>query len=78
MSIESTQLDIARQAVEKRNAGCWPTVASVLLDEVDRLNEKIKTAKSMVTHPEGSLPADPWAELEDVQLFLSSITTTQQ
>ncbi len=42
---EPTMLDIARAAVKAGNAGHWPTVAGVLLDEVERL-EGIRTANT--------------------------------
>lgn len=68
---EPTILDIAKAAARAGNAGHWPTVAGILLDEVERLERQTSRIRKIVTWPKGTLPADPWEKLDDIKVLLS-------
>ena len=71
---EPTILDIAKAAAKAGNAGHWPTVAGILLDEVERLESQTSRVRQIVTWPKGTMPADPWEELDDIKVLLSENT----
>ena len=48
MTEEPTPLEEAKIAVRKDSAGHWPTVAAILLEEVERLEEELKEAKNAI------------------------------
>lgn len=74
MNEEPTQLDIARGAAKAGNAGHWPTVAAILIDEVERLESQVKRAKQRVTFRPQTSPSDIWEVVEDVREILSANT----
>ena len=53
MNEEPTLLDIARGAAKAGNAGHWPTVAAILIDEIERLERQVHDAK-VAFHADGS------------------------
>ena len=72
MNEEPTPLEEAKIATRNESAGHWPTVAAILLEEVERLENQVARAKREVTFPKGSLPADIWETVDDVRQILSA------
>ena len=66
MNEEPTPLEEAKIATRNDSAGHWPTVAAVLLEEVERLEKQVANAKRRVTFRPQTSPSDIWEVVEDV------------